>query len=103
MAEFNDETLQPRYDHWLSVAFHDRAENHTNLTEAWKNKRFAASVETETKVNLPCESPDELLLQQEQPAQNPRIDLGKTSKALSAKSLTAKLCSCRPVTCGDCS
>ena len=49
------------------------------------------------------ETPDKLAPHRRQPAQKPRIDMGKTSKAAAAKVLVVKLRSSRPGGNGDCS
>ena len=87
MAEFIDEILQPGCDPWLSVDFHDRAKIRSDLTKAYKNIRLASSVETEAEVTVSPENLEKPLPQRQQPAQRPRIDLNKTSKATSAKFL----------------
>ena len=65
--------------------------------------RLASNVETSVEVSVSPETPDKLAPQQRQPAPKHRIDVGKTSKAASAKALAVKLRSSRPVGSDDCS
>ena len=103
LAEFVDRALQPSYDPWASVDFHGRGKIHADLTKAYKDVRIAANVDADADVTLTCGSPEKLLLQRKRPAQGPRIDLSKTSKADAAKTCVSKLRSSRPGGSGDCS
>ena len=103
LAEFGDRALQPSYDPWASVDFHGRAKMHADLTKAYKDVRIAASFEVGVDVTLSSGSPEKLLPQRKRPAQGPRIDLSKTSKAVAAEACVSKLRSSRPGTSGDCS
>ena len=100
LDEFGDRAVQPCYDPWASVDFHGKSQIY--LTKAYKNVRVASNVETGVEFNVSPETPDKLALQRCQPAQRPRIDVGKTSKATAAKALAAKLRSSRAGTSGDC-
>ena len=95
--------MQPSYDHWASVDFHGRAKIHADLTKAYKDVRIAANVETDADVTLSSGSPDKVLPQRKRPEQGPRIDLSKTSKAVTAKACISKLRSSGARTSGDCS
>ena len=103
LAEFGDKALQPSYDPWASVDFHGRGRIHADLTKAYKDVRVAANVEPDADVTLSSGSPEKLLPQRKRPAQGPRLDLSKTSKAAAAKSCISKLHCSRPGTSGDCS
>ena len=103
LAEFGDEALQPSHDPWASVDFHGRAKIHADLTNANKDVRIAANVETDADMTLSSGSPEKLLPQGKRPAQGPRIDLSKTSKAVAAKTFVSKLRSSGAGTSGDCS
>ena len=103
LAEFGDKTLQPSYDLWAGVDFHGRSKIHADLTKAYKDVRVATSVGMGADVTLSSESPEKLLPQRKRPAQRPRIDLSKTSKAAAAKSCISKLRSSGAGTSGDCS
>ena len=103
LAEFGDKALQPSYDPWASVDFHGRGKIHADLTKAYKDVRIAGNIEADADVTLSSGSPEKLLPQRKRPAQGPRIDLNKTSKAVSAKSCVSKLRSSRPGGSGDCS
>ena len=103
LAEFGDRVLQPSYDPWGSVDFHGRAKIHADLTRAYKNVRIAASVEADADVTLSSGIPEKRLPQRKRPAQGPRIDLSKTSKAVTAKTLVSKLRSSGVGTSDDCS
>ena len=73
------------------------------MTKTYENIRFPASFETKAEATASFESPEKLIPQRKQPAQSPRIDLGKTAKATSAKTLAAEFRSSRPSSSGDCS
>ena len=103
LSEFGDGALQPSYDPWCSVDFHGRAEIHANLTKAYKDVRVAGNIEADADVTLSSGIPEKLLPQRKRPAQGPRIDLSKTSKAVAAESCVSKLRSCGAGTSGDCS
>ena len=103
LDEFGDRAIQPCYDPWASVDFHDKSQIYADLTKSYKNVRVASNVETGAEVNVSRETPDNLAPQRCQPAQRPRIDVGKSSKATAAKTLAAKLRSSRAGTSGDCS
>ena len=103
LAEFGDTALQPPYDPWASVDFHGRAKIHADLTKTYKDVRIAVNVETDADVILTSGSPEKLLPQRKRPAQGPRIDLSKTSKAVAAKTCVSKLRSSGGRTSGDCS
>ena len=103
LAEFGDRALQPFYDPWASVDFHGHGKIHADLTKAYKDVRIAANVEPDADVTFSSGSPEKLLPQRKRPAQGPRIDLNKTSKAVAAKTCVSKLRSSRPGGSGDCS
>ena len=85
MDEFRDKAIQPCYDPWASVVFHDMSQIFADLTKAYKNVRHASNIETGVEVSVSPETPDKLAPHRRQPAQKPRIDVGKTSKAAAAK------------------
>ena len=103
LDEFADRAVQPGYDPWASVNFHDKSQISVDLAKAYKDVRLASNVETGAEVSVSPETPDRLALQRRRPAQMPRIDVGKTSKAAAAKALTQKLRASRPSGSGDCS
>ena len=104
LDELGDRAVQPCYDPWASgVIFHGKSQIYADLTKAYKNVRVASNVETGVEVNVSPETPDELAPQRCQPAQRPRIDVGKNSKATAAKALAAKLRSSRPGGSDGCS
>ena len=78
LEEFRDRAIQPCYDPWASVDFYDKSQIYADLTKAYKNVRVASNVETGVEVSVSPETPDKLAPQQRQPAQRPRIDVGKT-------------------------
>ena len=90
-VEFRNRALQPSYDPWASVDFQGRAKIHAVLTKAYKDVRVAANVETDADGTLSSGIPEKLLPQKKRPAQRPRIDLGKTSKAVAVKTCISKL------------
>ena len=102
LDEFGDKALQSCFDPWASVDFHGQFQIYADLTKAYKHVRVASNVETGVEVIVSPETPDKLAPQRCQPAQRPRIDVGKTSKATAAKVLAVKLRSSRPGTSGDC-
>ena len=102
LDEFGDKTIQPCYDPWAIVDFHDKSQIYAELTKANKNVRLASNVETGVEVSVLPETPDILAPQRRQPAQKPRIDVGKTSKAAAAKALAVELRPSCPGTSGDC-
>ena len=102
LDEFGGRAIQRCYDPWASVDFYDKSQIYAVLTKAYKNVRVATNVETGVEVSVSRETPDKLAPQRRQPAQRPRIDVGKTSKAVAAKALAVKLRSSRPGTSGDC-
>ena len=102
LNEFADRAMQPGYDPCASVNFYDKSEISVDLTKAYKNVRLASNVDTGADVSVSPDTPDRLAPQRRQPAQNPRIDVGKTSKAGAAKALAIKLRSSRPGGSGDC-
>ena len=102
LDEFGDKALQPCFDPWASADFNGQSQIYADVTKAYKNVRVASNVETGVEVNVSPETPDKLAPQRCQPAQRPRIDVGKTSKATAAKDLAVKLRSSRPGTSGDC-
>ena len=63
--------------------------------------RVAASVGTDGDVTLSSGSPEKLFSQKKRPAQRPRIDLRKVSKAVAAKTCASKLRSSGAGTSGD--
>ena len=75
----------------MSVDFHGRVKIHAEVTKAYKDVRIAANVETDADVTLSSGSPEKLLPQKKRPAQRPRIDLSKTSKAVAAKACVSEL------------
>ena len=83
--------------------FHDKLQISADLTKAYKNVRLASNVETGVEVSVSPKTPDKLAPQRSQPAQKPRIDVGKTSKTAAAKALSAKLRSSRAGGSGECS
>ena len=91
LAGFGDKALRPGYELRMSDDFHDRAEIHADFTNAYMNVRLAANVEAGTEATKSPETREKLHPQRCQPAQKPRIDWGKTSKATSAKVLGAQL------------
>ena len=103
LAEFGDRALQPSYDPWASVDFHGRGKIHADLTKTYKDMRIAANVEADADVTLSSGSPGKVLPQRKRPAQGPRIDLSKTSKAVTSKICVSKLRSSRPGGSDDCS
>ena len=84
---------------WASVDSFDKSQIHVDLTKAYKNVRVASNVQTVVEVKVLPETPDKLAPQRPQPAQKPRIDVGKTS----AKALAVKQRSSGAGTSGDCS
>ena len=102
LAEFADRALQPSYDSWVSVDFHGRVKIHADLTKANRDVRSAANVEADADVTLSSGSPEKLFPQRKRPAQGPRTDLSKTSKAVAVKACVSKLRSSRPGGSGDC-
>ena len=84
LDELGDKAIQPCFDPWASVDFHGKSQMYADLTKAYKNVRIASNVETGVEVNVSTETPDKLAPQRCQPAQRPRIDVGKTSKATAA-------------------
>ena len=101
--EFGDRAIRASCDPWASVDFHGKSQIYADLMKAYKNVRIASNVETGVEVDVSPETPDRLAPQRCQPAQRPRIDVGKTSKTSAAKALAIKLRSSRPGTSGDCS
>ena len=90
LADFGDRALQPSYGPWSNVDFHDRAKIHADLTKAYKDVRVVAKCEMNADVPLYSGKPGKFLPQRKRPAQRPRIDLSKTSKALAAKVCASK-------------
>ena len=103
MGKFADKAIQPCYGPRSSVDFHDKSQIYADVSKAYKNVRIASNVETGVEVNVSAETADELASQRRQPAQKPRTDVSKTSKAAAAKALAVKLRSSRPSGSGDCS
>ena len=103
LDELGDKAVQPYYDPWASVDFYDKSQVYADLTKAYKNVRHASNVETGVEVSVSPETLDKLAPQQRKPAQKPRVDVGRTSKAAAAKALAVKLRSSRPGSTGDCS
>ena len=91
LAEFEDKALHCSYNLWSGVDFHGRAKFHADLTKAYKDVRIAANVETDFDLTLSSGSPEKRLPQRKHPAQIPRIDFGKTSKAVAANTCASKL------------
>ena len=102
MDEYEDKANQPCYDLWPNVDFHDKSQIYAHLTKTYKNVRLASNVETAVEFSQSPEIPDKFFPQRRQPAQKPRIDVGKTSKAAAAKVLVVKLRSSRPGGSSDC-
>ena len=100
---FGDKAIQLCCDPWACVDFHDKSQIYADLTKVYKNVRLASNVETGVEVNVLPETPAKLVPQQRQPAQKPRIDVGKISKAAAAKACVSKLRSSGAGTSGDCS
>ena len=103
LDEFGDKAIQPYYDPWASVDFHDETQIYADLTKAYMNVRLASNVDTGVEVSVSPETPDKLAPQRGQPAQKPGIDVDKNSKAAAAKSLVIKLRSSCSGGSGDCS
>ena len=103
LAEFGDKALQPSCDAWASFHFDGRSKIHADLTEAYKDVRVATNIGTDADVMLSSGIPEKLLPQTKQPAQGPRFDLSKTSKAVAAKTCVSKLRSSGAGTSGVCS
>ena len=101
LAGFGDRALQPSYDSWASVDFHGRMKIHADLTKPYNDVRIAANVEADAIVILSSGSPEKLFPQRKRPAQGPRIDLSKTSKAVAEETCVSKLQSSRPDGSGD--
>ena len=72
------------------MGFHDKPQIYADLTKAYKNVRLAWNVETGVEVSVSPEFPDKLAPQRRQPAQEPPIDVGKTSKAAAEKNFSRK-------------
>ena len=85
----------------MSLDFHSPAKFIADLTRVYKKVTQAANVETGTEGSEYPENPEKLFPHRSHTAQRPRIDLGKTSKAVAAKILAAKLRSSRPGATGD--
>ena len=103
LTKFGDQALQPSFDPWASVDFHGCATIHTDLTKAYTDVKNAAKVEADADVTLSSGSLEKLLPQKKRPAERPRIDLCKASKAVPAKTCVSKLRSSAAGTSGDCS
>ena len=103
LDEFGDKAVQPCYEPWASVDFHDKSRIYVDLTKAYKNIRLASNVETGVEVVVAPETADKFAPQRRQPAEKPWIDVRKTSKAAAAKGLDVKLRSTPPGCSGDCS
>ena len=103
LDEFGDKAIQACCDPWASAVFFDECKIYADLTKAYKNVRLPSNVETGVEVSVSPEFPDKLASQRRQPAQKPRIDVGKTSKAAAAKACISKLRSSCPGGSGDCS
>ena len=103
MDEFADKAIQPCYDPWPSLDFHDNSKINVDLTKAYKNERLASNVQTIVEVSVSPKNPNELAPQRRQPAQRPRIDVSKTSRAAAVEALAVKLHSSCPGASGDCS
>ena len=102
LYEFGDKAIQLCFDPWASVDFHGQSQINADPTKAYKDVKIASNVGTGVEFIVSPENPDELAPQRCQPAQRPRIDVGKTSKATAAKALAVKLRSSHPGTSGDC-
>ena len=83
--------------------FYDKSQIYADLTKGYKNVRVASNVETGVEVSVSPGTPDKLAPQRRQSAQRPRIDFGKTSKAVAAKALAVTLSFSGAGTSGDCS
>ena len=103
LVEIGDKELQPSYDPWASVDFHGRSKIHADLTKAYTDVRVATNVGTDADLTLSSGSPEKFLPQKKRPAQRPRFELSKTSKAVAAKTYASKLRSSGDGTSGDCS
>ena len=57
---FADKTIQPYYNPWPSVDFHDKSQLYADLTKAYEIVRLASSVEKGVKVSVSPETPDKL-------------------------------------------
>ena len=91
LDKFGDKAIQPCYDPWAGVDFHDKPQIYGDLTKAYKNVRLASNVETGVEVSVSPENSDKLAPQRRQPAQKPRIDVGQTAKTAAAKACVSKL------------
>ena len=69
---------------------HGRVKIHAILTKAYEDVKFATNVGSDLDVMLSSESPENFLPQRKRPAQRPRIDLRRYSKAVAAKTLALK-------------
>ena len=76
--------------------FCDHSKIHADVTIVYKIVRLAANVGVVTEGTGSPESPEKRLPQRKHPAQRPRIDLLKSSKAVAAEAFAAKLRSIRP-------
>ena len=101
LAKFGDRALQPAYDLWASVDFHGRGKIHVDLTKTYEDVRIAPIVGPDADVTLSSGSPERLLPQWKRPAQGPRFDLIKNSKAVAAKACVSKVRFSRPGGSGD--
>ena len=72
-----------------------------DLTKAYKDVRVGTNNETDADVTLSSGIPEKLLPQRTCPAQGPRIDLSRTSKAVVAKTCVSKLRSSGASTSSD--
>ena len=52
LDELADKTIQPCYDPWASVDFHDKSQIYADLIKAYKNVRLASNVETGVEVSV---------------------------------------------------
>ena len=103
LDEFGDKAIQPCYDPCASVDFHNKFQIYAVFSKAYRNVRLASNVETGVEVSVSPETPNKLAPQRHQPAQKPRVDVGKNSEAAGAKALAIKLRSSRPGGSGNCS
>ena len=99
--DIGDKALKTGYDHWLSMVLCDRSKIHADLTRTYKNVRLGVNGETRTEGTGSPERPVKLLSQRKHPTSRPRIDFGKTSRAVAAKTFAAKLRFSRPGARGD--
>ena len=45
LDEFGDKAIQPSYEPWASMDFHDKSQIYADLTKAYKNVRLASNID----------------------------------------------------------